>query len=57
MLETFNGEDYIDRAKLRLERSRRRFLSDLIDSGFKLNRYSSKGGQLAYVDELGKQSD
>jgi len=57
MLTTFNGSDNTERAEKRLERSKRRFISDLIESGFKLNRYSSKGGQVAYVDILGKQSD
>lgn len=57
MLNTFNGDDNTERAEKRIERSKRRFVSDLIESGFKLNRYSSKGGQIAYVDILGKQSD
>lgn len=57
MLSTFSGDDNLDRAQKRLERNKRRFLLDLIDSGFKLNRYSSKGGQIAYIDILGKKSD
>ena len=57
MLRTFNGTGDMSRAEKRLERSKRRFVIDLINSGFKLNRYSSKGGQIAYIDILGKKSD
>lgn len=57
MLQTFDGNNNMERANKRIERNKRRFLLDLIDSGFKLNRYSSKGGQIIFNDELGKLSD
>ena len=48
MVRTFVTAEDDTRAKQRLERSKRRFLIDLIDSGFILNKYSSKGGSLVF---------
>lgn len=53
MIKTFVSDNYVmegkkSRVEERIERSKRRFLIDLIDSGFLLNRYSSKGGSVVY---------
>lgn len=49
MVKTFVTAQDDERAKQRINRSKRRFLIDLIDSGFTLNRYSSKGGSLVFT--------
>lgn len=48
MVKTFVTTEDDERAKQRINRSKRRFLIDLIDSGFTLNKYSSKGGSLIF---------
>lgn len=46
--KTFNGDANNPRFKARLERSKRRFIHDLLSDGFRLNPYLTKGGRVTY---------